>query len=308
MQTKKTTLIFFFIFISITSYGGAWTLDTNTLTFKTSYFYQFSDSRFTSSNFQCGLFPCENGERQSFFFNGKSQSSGIFFDISYGLSKRMDVKVQVPYYIISFLDDVDPDRETTKSFGDIRTSIRYNVLRKPFTQTFKIEVKAPTGFFNKDAEIVPVGDGQWDVAVISQTGKSLYPLPAYINLDIGYKYRFKPSLNVSNFAPGNELLFNLEVGVEVLPQFWLKNSLNAWYGEDGIAIFTEENFLIRKNSARRILYYQPEIYWELGGKLSLNVITKIALKGMNMPTGNVYGVGLSYKMITKKIKLPKSNI
>ncbi len=299
-KIKKVSSILFFTLISIASYGGAWTLDTNSLTFKTSFFYQTADSRFSSTNFQCGLFPCQNGERQNFFFNGKSQSSGIFLDISYGINKRLDAKIQLPYYIISFVDDVDPNRATTSSFGDIRASIRYNVLKKPFIQTFMVEGKAPTGFFNKDAEVVPVGDGQWDLSVISQTSKSLYPLLAYINLDLGYKYRFKPNVDVTNFAPGNEFLYSLEIGVKLFSEFWLKNSINGWYGEDGIAIFTKTNTLVRKNSARRILYYQPEIYWKLGDKIALNLITKIELKVMNMPTGNVYGIGVSYKIKTKK--------
>lgn len=282
------------------SYGGAWSLDANSLTFKTSYFYQFSDSRFASSNLQCGLFPCENGERQRYFFDGRSQSSGAFLDVSYGISKRWDANIQLPYYIISFKDDVDPNRASTSSFGDVRASVRYNLIKKPFAQTFKLAVKAPTGFFNKDAEIVPVGDGQWDLSIISQTGKSLYPWPAYINLDLGYKYRFNPDVELTNFAPGNELLFNLEIGIEPFKGIWLKNSLNGWYGEDGTAIFSGNNVLTRNNSARRVLYYQPEIYWELGNKFALNLITKIAFKGMNMPTGNVYGIGLSYKVKTKK--------
>ncbi|MFQ5823848.1 MAG: hypothetical protein ACE5JB_07330 [bacterium] len=37
--------------------------------------------------------------------------------------------------------------------------VRYRILSKPLVSTVRIGAKTPTGFFTKDSEVIPIGDG-----------------------------------------------------------------------------------------------------------------------------------------------------
>ncbi|NIV95390.1 hypothetical protein GWN42_22000, partial [candidate division KSB1 bacterium] len=136
-------------------FAGAWTLPKRTFWVKSSIFIQRTEERYASSNLFCGDEQCENGERIPYFFNGEVESNATYFDFWYGLSDRIELQFQLPYFDISFRDDVNPNRPATSDIGDIRFGARYRLPFRPLVTTLRIGAKAPTGFFNKDAEVVP---------------------------------------------------------------------------------------------------------------------------------------------------------
>ncbi|MBL4754207.1 MAG: transporter [Flavobacteriales bacterium] len=283
--------------------AGAWTLHNDTLVVKLSFFTQQTSYRYASSRIFCGDAECLNGQHTTYLFSGRLESYAGFLNLNYGITDKLEVLAQIPYYNISFIDEVDPNRARTKAVGDLVFGARYNFFMKPFVYTLKINSKAPTGFFNKDAEVVPVGDGQWDIQVVNQFGKSLYPIKGYVNVDLGYKVRFAPNPETSNLDPGDEIHLNAEVGYNVYAGLWAKMGVAGFWGQEFTASFANSELQL-SDSERRILYLTPGIYWEINPNWAFDLTIKYTLSGKNYPAGFVYGTGIAYKMRTRN-KLKK---
>ena len=224
-----------------------------------------------------------------FPFNGESKIKAVFLDLSYGLLDQLQLNVQVPYYDIEFTDFADPNRPSTTDIGDIRFGAQYRLIANPLVSSVKIEAKAPTGFFNRDAEIVPIGDGQWDLDLVARFGKSLWPIPAYVNLDVGYRFRFKPAEKTSTRDPGNEFIFRAEAGYNILKTLQVKAGLSGLYGNK----FKQENLVVDE-SQREILFFEPGIHWNVQGPLAIDTGIQISLSGKNYTAGQVFNFGVSY--------------
>lgn len=282
---------FALLLVSQNAYAGAWTLKRGQFWIKSSFYYQKTNERYYSRNTPCPL--NENctaaGQRVDFAFDGESRLTALYLEASYGLFNPLELTLEVPYFNISFTDLADPERDNTTGIGDLRFGARYNFLSKPILSTFKVEAKAPTGFFNKDTEAVPVGDGQWDLEFEGQFGKSLWPLPAYVNLDLGYRFRFKPDAETSTLDPGDEFYFRGEAGYNLTRSFLLKVSLHGLFGQK----FKQTDLTI-EDSEREILYIEPGFYWVVKGPLALESSVQISLSGKNFPAGQIYSFGVSY--------------
>ena len=271
--------------------AGAWTLKRGNLWVKSSFFYQKTDERFYSRNQPCPLRNCEKGQRVPFPFNGESRVTAIYFDINYGLLDWLELDVQIPYFDIAFTDDSNPFRDNTTSVGDIRFGARFRWLTNPVVSTLKIQAKAPTGLFNKDSEFVPIGDGQWDLEIQGQFGRSLWPLPFYVNLDIGYRFRFEPNVETTDLDPGDEFTLRAEAGYNITQHLLLKAAIDGFWGDEFTNITTQLRF---RDSGRNILYFEPGIYWQIYPPLAVEASTKISLSGKNYPAGVIYSGGVSY--------------
>jgi hypothetical protein len=271
--------------------AGAWTLKKGQLWLKSSLFYQKTDERYFSRNTPCpGGHDCtESGQRVPFPFGGESRFTAIFWDLNYGLTDRLELKLQVPFFDIAFSDLANPDRPTTSDIGDLRFGLKYRVLAKPLVASFRIQAKAPTGFFNKEAEVVPVGDGQWDLEFWGQFAKSLWPLAGYLNLDLGYRIRFEPSESTSSKKPGNEFFFRGEGGHNVLKTLLIKLAVEGFSSTR----FREGDLTIL-DSERRVLYLEPGVYWLVAGPLAFEASIRLSVSGKNVPAGQIYNTGLSY--------------
>jgi len=282
--------ILILVTLSTQLFAGAWTLKRGDLWVKTSFYYQKTKDRYFG-----GLSPacplarnrnCKNGERVRFVLNGESKIKAVFLDLSYGLLDELQLNVQIPYYDLEF-DDFGGDRNTT-DIGDIRFGAQYRLIANPFVSSVKIEAKAPTGFFNRDAEVVPIGDDQWDLELMARFGKSLWPIPVYANLDVGYRFRFKPADDTIR-EPGNEFIFRAEAGYNVLKTLQVKAGLNGLYGNK----FKQADLVI-PDSQRQILFFEPGIHWNVQGPLAIDTGVQFSLSGKNYTAGQVFNFGLSY--------------
>lgn len=286
-------------FILLTSLGGsplfagAWTLSQGELRVKTSYFLQNTRERYASRVLFCGNRRCNNGERIPFFFDGEVESNALYFDAWFGLTDRIELQFQLPYFDIAFRDDVNPERPSTENVGDIRFGVRYRIPFEPIVTTIRVGAKAPTGFFNRDAEVVPVGDGQWDLELKADFGRSFWPAPLYANANIGYRIRFEPDTETSNLAPGNELTFGAEIGYSPLNNLLLKGGLSGFSGKAFVALFPESELRLQ-DSERRIIYATSGLIWNIRESLAFELSVRISLAGKNYPAGQIYGTGLSY--------------
>ena len=251
--------------------GGYWT--------KVSLFSHTTEDQFRS-----------NGEVKPFLAaNAQSQSLAVFFDALYGVTDRLDLWVQVPYFDLNFDDDAD-DRHSS-GIGDVRVSARYNLFKLrggsiPISARFT--VKIPVVDFPIDAEIIPVGEGQWDYEAWLEGGASLYPIPAYVVVWAGYRWR---ALNEETTRdPGDERALLAEIGGTLAGPLGAKVVMDAIFGKNGsiqgINVSGDE---------REIVYLAPTLTYQLTPSLSLETAARIPVHGKNYPAGSQFTLGFFHR-------------
>ena len=153
-----------------------------------------------------------SGEKRPFLAgNAIARSSAIFIDALVGVTDRADLWLQVPYFDLNFDDDVD--ERHSSGVGDVRLSARYNLfgLRSGSVQVAaRFTTKIPVVDFPIDAEVIPVGEGQWDHEAWLEVGASFWPIPAYGVVWFGRRWR---QINTKTTRdPGDEFALLAELG------------------------------------------------------------------------------------------------
>jgi hypothetical protein len=206
---------------------------------KTAVFLQKTDEQFSTV-----------GERQAWLGDGESDARAVFTDIIVGLHPQVDLWVQIPYFDLSF-DRPAIDELHTAGFGDIRAWLRWqfaSLLGGSTPVALRVGAKAPIGDSPLDAEVIPVGEGQWDLEVFAEIGHSFWPVRAYVELWLGYRARFANT--ESDIDPGGEYVYLAEAGVQPSQGSLLKVTVDGLVGRR----FVQEGF--RTNTKRRILTFQ----------------------------------------------------
>ncbi len=222
-----------------------------------------------------------DGERIPYFFDGRNQTRALFFEYVGGLTNRMDIKVQLPVFDVSF-DDLSDERQSA-GLGDLRIEPRYNLIRDPVVLTVGGTIKFPTGEFINDAEIVPVGEGQYDFDVFAEVGRSLWPANGYVTGKIGY--RFRTENPETGIAFGDEILWSTELGYRFSPKLSSKILFRGLHG------FESTSFGLDIQTLRReIVYIEPGIHLNLTPTHGIELTVPISLRGRNWPAGPVFTV------------------
>ena len=223
--------------------------------------------------------------------DAESRSSAVFLDALVGVTDRLDLWLQLPYFDLNFDDDAG--RRNSRGIGDVRVSARYNLLRLrggsvPVSARFT--AKIPVVDFPIDAEVIPVGEGQWDYEAWLETGVSLWPVPAYAVLWLGYRWR---SLNAeSTRDPGDERVLLAELGGSLSGPLGAKLTVDALLGKNGsiqgIRVSGDE---------REIIYIQPSVTYRIRPDLALEVGARMPVRGKNFPAGPQFTVGLFHRPV-----------
>ncbi len=179
------------------AWAGAWTQPKGKTWFRAGTMFQSTSERYFI-----------DGRRIPYFFEGHNRTVGFFFDFEHGVTEQLEVSAHLPFFGVTFNDLAD-DRQSN-GIGDVRVGARYNILRGPFVATIGGRVKFPTGEFVNDAEIIPVGEGQYDFEVKGELAHSFWPHPTYITGFIGYKFRTKNEENGISY--GDEIFWSAEGG------------------------------------------------------------------------------------------------
>lgn len=242
---------------------------------KTAFLWQRTEQRFD-----------ESGERTDWFGSGRSDARAVFTDIIVGVHPRLDVWAQIPYFDLRF-DNVADSLRTT-GFGDIRAWLRWNFLTLGNGSTpvaLRLGAKAPIGSSPLDAQIIPVGDGQWDLEAFGEVGHSFWPLPAYGEVWLGYRARSRDDARLKD--PGNEFVFLAEFGVSPTGRTLLKATFDGFSGGTWVVEGVETA------SRRRIMSLQITGAARLVRRIWTEVGVKLQLRGRNFPAGPQFVGGFS---------------
>jgi hypothetical protein len=270
-----------------TVFAGAWTLPAGELWTKVTYFHQTADEWYLASpEFGNGQIQ-EVGERRPYRFNGQYKSKALFAEAFYGLTDRLDIGLQVPYFAQEYADDTRLDTPSDSGIGDVRLSAKWRVISQPALFTLKVGAKMPTGDFRNEDGIVPVGEGQWDFDFVGQVGRSFWPLPLYANLGVGYRVRMK-NKEVDR-DPGDEWFYNAEVGVHLGSRLLLMAKIEGLRSDPSVDFGSIKN----RSQIKRVTYFNPALSVGLGGGTALELGLRSTLNGRNFAAGHQLTAGLS---------------
>ncbi len=260
--------------LSITPLTAQWTQGTGKIWVKSALFVQKTSERFDV-----------RGNTQQWFANGESDARAVFTDVIVGLRPNLDLWVQVPYFDLRFTDDV---QELTKTgLGDLRAWLRW----QPFTLhngqtpvTFRFGAKAPLGESEIDAQVIPLGEGQWDLESFVEVGHSFWPAPAYAQIWLGYRARFANQEKLTD--PGGEYVYLAEAGIQPVSSLLLKATLDGFFGraviQDRVVTGTKRQIMILQfGTAVRVGPIWPE------------AAIRLPLRGREFPKGPQFTFGLS---------------
>lgn len=223
--------------------------------------------------------------------DAESVSDALFVDLAVGITPKLDLWAQLPYFDLNFNDAAD-DRNS-RGFGDLRVSARYNVavLRNgSWPVSVRFTTKVPLVDFPIDAEVIPVGEGQFDHEVWLESGISLYPLPLYSVVWLGHRWR---GLNQETTRdPGDEVAFLAEFGgTSLLGPVGVKLLADGIFGRAGRI----QGIQLGPDDRRQILYLAPTLLLNISESTIIETGPRIPLLGRNYPAGAAYQVGLFHQ-------------
>ena len=253
------------------AWAGAWVLPARRAWGQIGVFHQDTAERYFL-----------DGNRTPYFFEGRNRTTGLFFDLRYGVTDRLEIGAQLPVYRLEF-DDL-ADRRRSTGLGDLRFAGRWNLRKGATVATVGAAVKFPTGEFVNDAEVVPVGEGQYDVDLTAEAGHSFWPRPAYVNVLAGYRLRGANRAN--GISPGDEFFWSVEAGHRILSRLSVKGVTRGLHGERSTSFGLEIQTL-----KREVVYVQPGLVWELAPERGIDLSLPFTIKGRNWPAGVSVGVG-----------------
>lgn len=253
--------------------GGYWV--------KASFFHHRTTREFRS-----------DGEKRDYLAqDAENVSSAVFLDALVGITDRLDLWVQVPYFDLRF-DDVTAERHSA-GVGDVRVSARYNLFQLrggSIPVSARFTAKIPVAELTVDAEVIPIGEGQWDYEAWLEGGISLWPLPLYSVVWLGYRWR---TLNEETTRePGDEVTFLAELGgTEWVGGLGGKVVVDGIFGRAGVI----QGIDLGPGDRREILYAAPTAIYGFTASTMLEVAIRIPVMGKNWPAGSPMQVGLFHQ-------------
>jgi hypothetical protein len=270
--------------------AGAWTLPQGELWSKVSYFRQATDEWYIANAEFVDGERSQPGDRRPYRFDGEYDSQAVFLEAFFGVTDRLDLGVQVPFFDQEFADATRDEPPSDSGFSDIRLFAKFNLLQKPLVLTAKAGVKLATGEFLNEDGLIPVGEGQRDYEFVTQMGRSFWPLPLYVNLDAGYRIRTRN--DEIERDPGDEWFFNGEVGYNLTPRLLVATKLEALRSDPAI----EFGILKNRSQIKRITYLAPTLAYQISPHAAAEIAIRYSLNGRNFPAGHQFVVGVSTKL------------
>jgi len=217
------------------------------------------------------------GSARDLFAGGHAVTRSAFLTGNLGIVEGVDIWAQLPFHHLRF-DDAGGER-TSSGVGDPKAWIRIgpDLLGLPtWPVALRGGVKFDSGTFELDAEVIPLGEGQNDLELLFEVGRSFHPRPFWTMGWIGYRWRFANTS--ASTRPGDETFWWWAVGGEVKGLGW-QTALEGLSGQPWII----QNLSIR--SARRSMHQVfGKVDYPLGpGRLQLGF--RAPLAGRNLPAG-----------------------
>ncbi|MCH7761188.1 transporter [candidate division TA06 bacterium] len=275
MKLEKTLLLIWILLGWIGARNieaSAWTLEKGGFLSKLSLIGSRSSSRFNS-----------NSEKDRLPFNGVSQTVITSLDLSYGLRNDLTLSASFPLISYDLKQDLNPISGI--GFGDIRSSAKINFLNTPFTSSTEFVVKFPTAV-SQDPSLIRIGEGQFDFEWVSSNGILWNSLPAYSNIEVGYRVRMEKKQD--RFNPGNEFLYRFETGYSFLKDWTAVMTVDGFWGQDYVV------FDIPLDLRRNLLTVTPSLVHNINPLFGMQLSLGVPVMGRSSYAGTQLALGLFY--------------
>lgn len=226
-----------------------------------------------------------DGDRVPWFAGGRSEAVAVFTDVIVGLTNRLDLWVQIPFYDLTF-ENASRELEPETGFGDLRAWLRYELVR--FADRLPIAIragaKAPVGSSPLDGEIIPLGEGQWDLETFLEAGYSFWPAPLYVMTWVGWRARLENTTRQKD--PGGEFVVLTQVGATIAERVLVKGGIDAFWSRDWVVEGLEV-------PGRNIVNVELGSGLRIAGPFWLEGAVRIPTSGQNLPAGVQWVAGVS---------------
>lgn len=267
--------------------AGAWTLPRGAAWTKLSYFSQRTDEWYSAHRQWVAGTIVDAGVRTRYNFEGSYSSHAAFFEAVYGVSERLDVGLQVPYFSQRYADQTRGQPLSATGVSDVRASVKLRLVEHPLVLSVQSAVKVPTGEYRNVDGLIPVGEGQWDFDVVLSVGRGFWPRSIYANAEGGYRVR-RTNAQIDR-DPGDEWFCSAEVGGRLLPRLRLMGKFELLRGSPA----REFGGLINRSQIKRIRYAGAVVYFDMDERTALEAGARLSLGGRNYPAGTQWIIALA---------------
>lgn len=220
---------------------------------------------------------------------GRSITTSFFLTAVVGIVRGVDVWVQAPYNRLEFNDVVD--ERLSVGIGDPKLHLRLGPalfgVRAPFPVALRGGVKLPLGEFTRDAEIIPLSEGQTDWELMLELGHSFYPAPVYAMAWAGYRWRtYNDEIDRK---PGDERFAFAAVGGRLRSFEW-KLAVEGLSGLAPRRRLASGQELILELDRRELFQLLPSIGRRVGPG-AFEIGGRFPVAGRNLPAGPAVFVG-----------------
>jgi hypothetical protein len=270
-----------------TVHAGAWVQKKHGYFFKLSGSYLYTTQEYDNQ----GIIQ-EIREDEPGIENTSYQEVAATGYLEYGVTERLTLVSNLPFKIITskrseIRDPGDPFRNVevvTGGLSDLTISGRFLIGGGTIPISLQAGAKIPMGYdASPPDQGAPLGSGKVDIEGHILAGASLYPVPAYLTGQFGYRLR-------SGTGIADEYLFQLELGLTPGP--WLfKATLDGLYSastpsQQGSSTTTTTN--------QDLLKIIPTVGFAITPRFGIGAELFYPLKGKNTVAGTTYAVGMVF--------------
>ena len=227
----------------------------------------------------------EGGDHVERLGNGELRDLTISTYAEYGLTDRLTLVASAPYKRLE-------DRRTfagqgvaierARRLGDLELRLRWLMRRQPLITSLAFGGKIPLGYPVDDDTRVPPGTGEIDGDIRFLLGHSLYPVPAYVTGEVGYRRRG----GIFN----DETFFSLEGGYTV-DRLLIKGLATAVRTRGSCSGGAQGDLVGDQN----LLKLSPGIIYGVSERAEFSVELIGVASGCNTAVGNSLVVGVALK-------------
>lgn len=227
----------------------------------------------------------EGGSRVDRLGSGQLRDLTVSTYAEYGLTDRLTLVTSAPYKRLE-------DRRTfagqgvaierVRRLGDLDLRLRWLWRQQPLVTSVAIGAKIPLGYDVDDDTRVPPGTGQIDADIRLLFGYSLYPVPAYVTGEAGYRTR--------GGVFSDETFFSLESGYTA-GRLLLKGFATVIRTRGSCSTGAQGDLIGNQN----LLKLSPGAIYRVSPQAELSLELIHVASGCNTAVGNSFVIGVAFK-------------
>jgi hypothetical protein len=210
----------------------------------------------------------------------------LFLTGALGVVEGLEIWAQLPMHRLAI--DGSGGESRSSGVGDVRVAARVSgeIAGRDLPVALRLGVKIPGSGFLVDATVLPLTEGQRDVELSLEGGRTVGDSPVYVFGWVGYRWR---SENMdAERLPGSERYAHVAIGAAGDVWNWEIAADGLW----GAAPRVQR--ILLSGERRRLVQLLPTVGYGVGpGRLELT--GQVSLVGRNLP--RAHGVSAGYRVL-----------